>query len=54
MTLANTAIISLLAVMAPLLTRATRRAAVPVIVVEILLGLVAGPHGLGWVQVDEP
>ncbi len=52
MTLANTAIISLLAVAAPLLTRVTRLTAVPVIVVELLLGLVAGPHGLGWVQID--
>ena len=52
MTLANVAIISLLAVGAPLLARASRRAAVPVIVVEILLGIAAGPHGLGWVEVD--
>ena len=52
MNLVNTAIISLLAVGAPLLTRVPRLTAVPVIVVELLLGLVAGPHGLGWVQID--
>ncbi len=52
MTLTNTAIICLLAVAAPLLARASRRVAVPVIVVELLLGLAAGPHGLGWVRVD--
>src|SRR4051794_41116053 len=52
MTLTNTAIICLLAVAAPLIARAMRRVAVPVIVVELLLGLVAGPHGLGWVRVD--
>ena len=52
MTLTNTAIICLLAVAAPLLARATRRVTVPVIVVELLLGLAAGPHGLGWVRMD--
>ena len=52
MTLANTAIISLLAIAAPLLAHLGRRAAVPVIVLELLLGLAAGPHGLGWLEVD--
>jgi Kef-type K+ transport system membrane component KefB len=52
MTLANTAIISLLTVAAPLVAHLLRRAAVPVIVVELLLGLAAGPHGLGWFEVD--
>ena len=52
MTLANVAIISLLAVAAPLVARAFRRAAVPVVVIEILLGLAVGPNGLGWVEVD--
>jgi Kef-type K+ transport system membrane component KefB len=52
MTLANVAIISLLAVAAPVLARTFRHAAVPVIVVEILLGIAVGPHGLGWVEVD--
>ncbi|MEZ0448874.1 cation:proton antiporter [Cellulomonas sp. ICMP 17802] len=52
MTLTNVALISLLAVGAPVLARAFRRAAVPVIVIEILLGIAAGPRGLGWVEVD--
>jgi Kef-type K+ transport system membrane component KefB len=52
MTLINTAIISLLAVASPLLARAPRAVAVPVIVIELLLGLIAGPHGLGWFDVD--
>ncbi len=52
MTLTNTAIICLLAVAAPLLARTIPLVTVPVIVVELLLGLVAGPHGLGWVRID--
>ena len=55
MSLLNVAVIALLAVAAPLVVRAVpRTAAIPVIVVEILLGLAAGPHGLEWFSLDAP
>jgi Kef-type K+ transport system membrane component KefB len=55
MSLVNVAIVALLAVAAPLLTRAVPRLAIaPVIVVEILLGIGVGPHVLGLLQVDAP
>jgi Kef-type K+ transport system membrane component KefB len=55
MSLVNVAVVALLAVAAPLLARSTRwTAAVPVIVLEILIGLAAGPHGLGWFSIDAP
>lgn len=55
MSLVNVAVVALLAVAAPVLARSVPRAAVvPVIVVEILAGLAAGPHGLGWVALDSP
>ena len=52
MTQANLAIVSILAVGAPLVARLVPRALVPGIVVEILVGLVLGPHGAGWLHVD--
>ncbi len=55
MSLLNVAVIALLAVAAPLVVRAVPRTAViPVVVVEILLGLAAGPHGLEWFTLDAP
>ena len=55
MSLLNVAVIALLAVAAPLVVRAVpRTAAIPVVVVEILLGLAAGPHGLEWFTLDAP
>ena len=55
MSLLNVAVIALLAVAAPLVVRAVpKTAAIPVIVVEILFGLAAGPHGLGWFSLDGP
>lgn len=42
-----------LAVLAPLLARAVSRWLVlPVIVIEIVLGIVVGPSGLGWIRSD--
>jgi Kef-type K+ transport system membrane component KefB len=52
MTLTNAAVVSILAVTAPLLGRAFTRVAVPVIVLELLLGVVAGPRLLGWFEID--
>lgn len=44
-------IIPLLAVLAPLLARAFARwAVIPIVVFELLLGIVAGPSVLGWAQ----
>ena len=53
MSLMSAALISLLALAAPLLVRALRLP-VPDIVVQILLGMVVGPHLLGWAQADQP
>jgi Kef-type K+ transport system membrane component KefB len=36
------------AVAAPLIAEATRRVGVPVVVLEVLLGVTIGPQGLGW------
>lgn len=52
MNLTNAAVISLLAIVAPLVTRALRKGNVPVIVVELLLGLAFGPYLIGWLNVD--
>lgn len=50
---ANIALLALIAVSAPLLARFVGRAlAVPIVVFEILLGILLGPDGLGWVQLD--
>lgn len=47
--LLSLAFATLAAALAPLIAAGLPRQAVPVIVVEILLGIVAGPSGLGWV-----
>jgi Kef-type K+ transport system membrane component KefB len=53
MSLASAALVSLLALLAPLIVRLIRLP-VPDIVVLILLGIVVGPQVLGWARVDEP
>lgn len=53
MSLASAALVSVLALLAPLLVRAAR-VPVPDIVVQILLGILLGPQVLGWARVDEP
>lgn len=52
MSLTNVAIVAVMAAGSPLLGRLIPRGAVPVIVVEILLGLVAGPHVLHLFSLD--
>ena len=37
-----------IAAAAPVIVEATHRIAVPIVVLEILLGVAIGPHGLGW------
>jgi len=49
----SVAIIAAVAVVAPLALALTRFS-LPAIVLEILLGIVVGPHVLGWASIDEP
>ena len=43
-----------IALAAPLLVSAAPRLRLPAVVLEIVLGIVVGPSGLGWVDVDIP
>lgn len=52
MTLAHVAVVAVLAAVTPLLGRLVPRGVVPVVVVEILLGVLTGPAGLRWFTVD--
>ena len=52
MSLVNLALVAVLVAGAPLLGRALPKGAVPIVVIEILAGLVTGPHGLGWLSID--
>lgn len=54
MSLLNLAAVVALGAATPLLARAVPRGIAPGIVVELLAGLVIGPHGLGWISVDGP
>jgi Kef-type K+ transport system membrane component KefB len=49
----SVAVVAAVAVVAPL-ALALSRFPLPAIVLEILLGIVVGPHLLGWASVDEP
>jgi Kef-type K+ transport system membrane component KefB len=53
MSLASAALVSLLALLAPLVVRLIRLP-VPDIVVQIGFGIVVGPQVLGWARIDEP
>lgn len=46
--------VALIALLAPLLLGLTPRLRVPAVVLEIVAGIVVGPHGLGLVDVDLP
>jgi Kef-type K+ transport system membrane component KefB len=46
--------VALIALLAPLLLGLTPRLRVPAVVLEIVAGIVIGPHGLGLVDVDLP
>ena len=54
MSLVNVAVIVAMAAASPLVARAVPRGLLPGIVVELLAGLVVGPHGLGWISIDGP
>jgi Kef-type K+ transport system membrane component KefB len=43
-------VVMLAAATAPLLAELPQRLRVPVVVLEVLLGVAVGPHGLGWLQ----
>ena len=51
--LTSAAIVAVVALLVPLLLRLFRLR-LPEVVVEIVLGIVIGPHLLGWAHVDEP
>ncbi|MEP7089014.1 MAG: cation:proton antiporter [Nocardioidaceae bacterium] len=53
MSLVNVAAIVALAAAAPLVARSVPRGVVPGIVIELLAGLIVGPHGLGWIALDD-
>src|SRR3954469_7147723 len=50
----NLLIISVIAVLAPLLAGALPRLRIPAVVLEIAAGVLVGPSVLGWVEVDLP
>ena len=50
----NLLIISVIAVLAPLLAGALPKLRIPAVVLEIVAGIVVGPTGFGWVEVDLP
>ncbi len=50
----NLLVVSLIAVLAPLLLGFAPRLRIPAIVLEIIAGVIVGPSVLGWVQVDLP
>ncbi|GLZ32012.1 sodium:proton antiporter [Lentzea sp. NBRC 105346] len=50
----NLLIVAAIAVTAPLLLGFAPRLRVPAVVLEIVAGIVVGPSGLGWVEIDLP
>jgi Kef-type K+ transport system membrane component KefB len=50
----NLLIIAVVAVLAPLVAGALPRLRIPAVVLEIVAGVVIGPTGLGWVEIDLP
>lgn len=50
----NLLVISVIAVLAPLLAGAAPRLRIPAVVLEIVAGIIVGPTGFGWVRVDLP
>jgi Kef-type K+ transport system membrane component KefB len=50
----NLLIISAIAALAPLLAGALPGLRIPAVVLEIIAGIVVGPTGFGWVEIDLP
>jgi Kef-type K+ transport system membrane component KefB len=54
MSFSNLVIISAVAFSVPLLLGLAPNLRLPAVVVEIVAGIIIGPSGLGWVEIDEP
>jgi Kef-type K+ transport system membrane component KefB len=50
----NLLIVAVIALLAPLTLGLAPSLRVPAVVLEIIAGVVVGPHGLGWVEIDLP
>ncbi|HEX7277097.1 MAG TPA: cation:proton antiporter, partial [Acidimicrobiales bacterium] len=50
----NLLVVAVIAVTAPLLVGLVPKLRVPAVVLEIVAGIVVGPAGFGWVEVDVP
>jgi Kef-type K+ transport system membrane component KefB len=50
----NLLIIAAIAVLAPLIAGALPKLRIPAVVLEIVAGIVVGPTGFGWVEIDLP
>jgi Kef-type K+ transport system membrane component KefB len=50
----NLVAVAAIAVAAPMLVGFFPRIRVPAVVLEIIAGIIVGPSGLGWVEIDEP
>jgi Kef-type K+ transport system membrane component KefB len=50
----NLLIVAVIALLAPLTLGFAPSVRVPAVVLEIIAGVVVGPHGLGWVEIDLP
>ncbi len=50
----NLLLISVIAVLAPMLAGALPKLRIPAVVLEIVAGIVVGPTGFGWVEIDLP
>jgi Kef-type K+ transport system membrane component KefB len=50
----NLVIVAAIAVAAPMLLGFFPSIRVPAVVLEIIAGIIVGPSGLGWVEIDEP
>lgn len=51
---ANLLAVTVIALLAPLVLGVAPALRVPAVVLEIIVGIVVGPQGLGWVEVDVP
>lgn len=54
MSLVNLAVVVALGAATPFVAKAVPKEIAPGIVVELLAGLLVGPHGLGWITIDGP
>ena len=50
----NLLLVSLVAVAAPLVLGFAPRLRLPAVVLELVAGIVLGPAGLGWLEIDLP